>query len=493
MGILETINSRALGRNTWPDPAQREVWEEVSFFRALRQSDGIALRSHESIPWNYPYLITPVPRLISRASANMLYGEPPEIRADTEVDQERMDFIVEENGLASEAQRGAMIASSEGEVYGRIIFAPTILDAPIIEFVSRERVIPHFAGRFLIGATFVTEWEIDREVMRLFEHYEPGAIRSELFRGTRTSLGTKVDLATFDQTADVIENVVTGFDRALVVFIPNSIDADPTRGFSDYRGLEDRFLSINKSATIGHNNAEIAGRKRALIDGKYMKPDGRAPIGDDIFVNADTNKTMGEAGKPLQILEYDFDAAAIVQWIDHLLDSTLLFAGIAPQSVGRGVEGGAISGTAQRLKMSYSLIESSGKGRFFDRGLKQLLRYAAVIDARPTTENGFGRKWSSRDPGVPAVDRADALPRDEMEAAQRLVMLTTAEAVSVEERVRIAHPEWDDEQIMEEVSKLGEESTTTAPPTFADPNAIPTAKPALELKPTAAPDPSQAP
>ena len=473
---LERIRS-LLGSTRWPNPAQAAIWEEVEFFRALRVSDEVRIRQHASVAWNYPYMLTPIPRMISRASANMLFGEPPQINAADEADQERLDFIVDENDLTSELHRGAVIASSEGEVWGRIVVQPSVLDAPIIEFVSREQVIPHFSGRFVTGATFIQEWqEGTNDFLRLFEHYEAGIIRSELYRGTRTALGVKIDLTAYDRTRNVAEQVVTGIPRPLCAFVPNSIDADPQRGFSDYRGLEDRFLALNESSTIGQQNMRLAGRKRALIDSSYMK-DGKPPVGDDVFLRKDANASMDGSSKPLELLEYSFDASAITAWVDHILDTTLLLSGVAPQSVGRSVDGGAISGTALRLKMAHTLVESSGKGRFFDRGTRRLLQYAAMIDARRTTEGGFGRKWSSREPELPSIERADALPRDDMEAANRLVLLTNAQAISLEEKVRAVHPEWDKEQVDEEVDRINGE----APEPLADPTQIPTQRPVIEL------------
>lgn len=485
MGILTAINDR-LGRNAWPIPEQEAVWSEVEFFRALRESDGVRLRQEASIPWNYPYVITPVPRMLSRASAGMLFGEPPTITFENDADTQRANFIVDENDLPAEFHRGAVMASSEGDVFGRVVVRPDVLDAPIIEYVSRERVIPRFSGRFLTAATFITTWqEGTSEFVRLFEHYEPGAVRSELYRGTSRALGIKINLDSYSRTKGTRDVVLTGIQHPLAVFVPNSIDADPTRGFSDYRGLEARFAALNETATIGQANMRLAGKKRALIDGNYMKSGTAEAVGDDVWIRRDANGTMGDPSKPLQMLEYSFEASSTVAWIDHLLDSTLLLAGFAPESVGRNVNGGAISGTALRLRMTHTLIESSGKGRFAVRGARILLRHAAAIDARPTVDGGFGRKWSSRDPGLPTITLADPLPRDDKEAAERLVMLTNANAISTDEKVRAVHPEWDEDKIAEEVEAIDAGAAPTIDPNAPDPNAIGTSRPALVLPGTA--------
>jgi hypothetical protein len=477
VGIFTEINRRILGRNNYPPPAVAARWAEIGYFAALRRSDKTRLRQEASVPWNYPYIITPVPRMISRASANMLYGEPPELTPSNDADREALDFLVSENDLASELVRGAMMSSSEGDVYARIVVQPSLLDVPIIEFVSSAHVIPHFSGRFLMGATFVSEWyEGTNDVYRLFETYEPGLVTSDLYRGTSTSIGTPINLDSYPRTQGTLPERPTGIQRPLCVFIPNSIDSDPTRGFSDYRGIEARFEALNESTTIGQENMRLVGEKRAMVDATYLDERGRLPRGANLLIRKSRDTSLDGKADAMQVLEYSFEAQATVTWIDHLLDTSLLLSGIAPQAVGRSVDGGAISGTALRLKMAHSLIESSGKGRHFDRGVSWLLRAAAVIDSRRTTEGGFGRKWAEPD-AAPTIKRSDPLPRDDNEAAQRLVLLTNADAISIEEKVRAVHPEWDQQQIDDEVAAIVKEAPAppNAPPSITPP------RPALTL------------
>lgn len=470
--VLDRIRSIFVSGETWPPPDLRARWEEIERFDAFRRSDEGVLRMLESKGWWERYLISPVPRLISRASANLLFGEPPEIETEADADGPRMEYVTVENELDAELQRAAMIASSEGEVWGRICFRPDLIDVPVIEFVSRRRVIPHFAGRFVVGATFVTEWPIGSvEVVRLFEHYESGAIRSELYRGTRTSLGIPINLDSYGPTAGTSEVVLTGFDKPLVAFIPNTIDSDPECGYSDYAGLEERFLAINRAATIGDSNTELAGKKRALLDAEYAQ-NGNVLTSDEVFIRHDQQGDLSEHS-PVEVMEFGYDASQITTWLDHLIDSTLAFGGASPQLVGRQLDGAALSGTALRLKLIHSLIESSGKGRYFDRGVKRLLHFAAVLDSRPTMEIGFGRKWAKPD-APPDVTRQDGLPRDDLEAATYIATLVGAEAISIEERVAFLHPDWPEERQREEVEKLtGEAEKSQIPVLPIPPRATP--------------------
>jgi hypothetical protein len=458
MGILTTIN-HALGRISWPpSDGVKAVWEEVDLFAAFRTSNDTRIRQEASVSWRAPYVHSPIARLISRASANLLFGEPAAITPAEEGDADPLDFLVTENGLDAELQRAALLASSEGEIWGRIVVDPDAADVPILDFVSRARVIPHFRGRFCVGATFVTEWPTTAtERVRLLETYGPGYVEAKLYRGTTIVLGQEMDLDAFEPTKGKQPLVQTGIPKALVAFIPNSFDADVTRGYSDYRGLEDRFLALNEGWTIGASNLRLAGKKRALVDAEYLDANGRLPAMDDVFIRRDKSALAGEGGKPLQMIEYSFEAESIMRWLGELFDTTLLFAGLAPQSVGRAVDGGAISGTALKLKMAHSLVEASGKGRHFDRGVGRLLGFAAQIDSRPVASGGFGRGWTDAE-SQPAIARADGLPRDDVEAAQIIVALTNAEAISLEEKVRMAHPEWTPEQVGDEVERIEKEA-----------------------------------
>lgn len=470
-----------LGEN-WPPEALRECWEEIELYAAFRTSDEAVLKQQQSIRWNDRYMISPVPRMVSRAKANLLFSEPAEYKAaGGDADQARLDFLVAENDLDTEAHRGVVISSSEGEVWGRILVRPDLLDAPIIDLVSRRRVIPEFSGRFLSAATFVCEWPIDSvEVMRLMERYEAGAIFSVLFRGTRIALGQEVPLDSFGPTMGTEPVIYTGIPAPLCAFIPNSIDDDVERGFSDYAGLEQRFYGINRATSIGDTNAQLAGKKRALLDAQYTGPGGQIHD-EDIYVRDATEATMGES-KPLQMLEYSYDSSQITQWLDHLIDTTLAFGGASPQLVGRNLDGAALSGTALRLKMIHSLLEASGSGRYQDKGYARLLHFAQILDSRSVFDLGFGRAWTKPDE-KPTIVRQDGLPTDDLEASAIVANLVGGEAISIEERVIFLHPEWDQERVKEEVKRIKEEAAAAtavpvlpgAPPPVppTDPNALP--------------------
>jgi hypothetical protein len=112
--------------------------------------------------------------------------------------------------------------------------------------------------------------------------------------------------------------------------------------------------------------------------------------------------------------------------------------------------------------MTHTLMEAAGTGRYFDRGLRDLLRMAQLLDARE-----FRRRYSTPD-ARPSVERGDGLPNDDLELAQELQMLRAAEVISLPGAVERQHPDWSAQEIADEVERIqGETAAAAAPPPAA--------------------------
>ncbi len=109
------------GGSSWPPEGEKEAWALVSYYAALR--DGLEgpirqqarLRQMGADP-KKPYIAVPLPGLISRVPADLLFGEEPRFIAADENDQEALADLVEANGLAAELHRAAIVSASEGGV-----------------------------------------------------------------------------------------------------------------------------------------------------------------------------------------------------------------------------------------------------------------------------------------------------------------------------------------------------------------------------------------
>ncbi len=85
----------------------------------------------------------------------------------------------------------------------------------------------------------------------------------------------------------------------------------------------------------------------------------------------------------------------------------------------------------------------------------------AELDALPEADGGFGRPWA--DPHTPpAVERTPGLPVDDVEQAQIEATLVGAGIKSKWQSVKTQHPDWDDEQIDEELGRIKDDAPTSA-------------------------------
>jgi len=445
----------------FPPAPHNRVWNHIGYLAALRSGDEGAVRSaakdrRMGADPRKPYIVSPIPGMLTRVVADMLYGEEPRITATNDADQDALSEIVQANSLPAELVRAATISISEGEVWGRVIADPTLAPYPVIEFLSRQSVLPVFRGRFLIEATIVSEWSGDKEgqTYRLLETHRAGEIESHLYLGNHHSLGREVPLESRRETAETQMLVRTGIPYPLIVRIVNRTDADQTLGQSDLEPLIPLFLAIYEAMTITAHNARLTGAKRLMVERDALDENGNMNLGDDVFVyEASGVDVAGSTKQPFSQIQYSFEATELIGWLNWLIDHTLTAGGVSPATVGRGETGGSLSGTALKLRMAHTLSEVAGKGRQLDAGVSQLLRLAQLLDAKPTAEGGFGRQWAEPD-SLPIITRGDGLPRDEKEEAQITASLAAADAVSIEERVRRTHPNWDDTRVEEEVVKI---------------------------------------
>lgn len=469
---IDQLQAQVEGYEQWPPPDQAQTWGKVRTRRAFRQADELFLR--ELCGWHRTwgrntrvYMTDPLAGLISRAFADLLFGDDPSFIAAAEQDQANLDGFVEANGLASELHRAERITSSEGEVWWRLYVDMDIALAPLVQWCSRLSTIPLLHGPKATAVAFVNplpKVASDREtVWRHIELQGDGETRNLLFEGTRNMLGGARNLQARTQTADLPDTWAHGLPM-LAGRVLNQVDDDPTLGRSDYTGVERLLLALNEAATIGAENARLTAKKRLFVSGKMTQDDGSFDAGADV-IQVDTQD--GELGKdsppPISAVEYAFDAQALIAYTDDLTDRILTRVGVAPELVGRDKHTGrAESGTALRTRMLHSIITAQGKGRYWDDELPKILTLAQLVDSLSPEEGGYGRNYTNV-AEAPAVERGDILPHDDVEEATRLVSLVNGEVMSRELAVIEQHPDWDDTQVQAELQKILQYSPSAIP------------------------------
>lgn len=466
------------GTTKWPPPWEC-AWKDTRLWQALREADDNYLRRY--VRWDTAenrqrqYIVDPMPSKISWTFAELVFGDDPTFTAGTTADQARLDEFVEENQMPSELQSAEDICSSEGEVWWRILVDPMQAPVPIVEWHSRLAVLPMFRGRHLLAAALVSTYrppnarDQDKRLYRYFEIHADEVVYNVLFLGEKDKVGKRVALDDLQQTAD-LQDV---WDHGLGMLcgrILNKRGRDPKRGVSDYAGVKDYLLALNETATIGQENARLTLKKRVVVPDSYLDVRGNFPAGADVLIAPTTDRDPDRPDQGLAQVEWSFDASAFIAYKEDLERTILGRVGLARQLVDAGnpTPDGRATGTALRLRLIPSMLETADKGRFWDDALPDIFTKAQMVDALPEERGGFAGQWSS--PGqAPTIERSGSLPEDETEEATRHSTLVTAEIESRKTAIQELHPDWDETQVTAEIDQITTEAKSFLPSVMPPP------------------------
>jgi len=129
-------------------------------------------------------------------------------------------------------------------------------------------------------------------------------------------------------------------------------------------------------------------------------------------------------------------------------------AGYSPQTFGLDIAGQAESGTALRIREERTYRTLGRKRRYWESGLQDAFQALLAIDAAEFSGQAA--------PARPAI----VWPEEGMglgEMAETMVALRNAEAASIETRVRLVNPDWDDDAVAAEVERIKAETGGIVP------------------------------
>jgi hypothetical protein len=472
---IERLQAQLEGCKTWPPQREQRARRDMRLHRAFRVSDRDVLRREVDWDADRTYVVDPLGERIPGCWADMIYGEAPTFTAAQDGDQEALDALIESNAVPDELQEAVKVASSEGQVWWRIV-SDRSMPHPTIEWRSRLDVYVLMAGRQIAAVAFVERLECPKDdgdedaIWRYVEYQEPGRIVNAVYRassgGEETeadrSLGDERALTDHPETADLEEEWNTTLDVLLAGRVLNGRGASPATGRSDYAGISDFLLALNEASTVGTENARLTGKKRAIVTPDMLDERGNFPDGTDVFVRSATDGDPDNPTQPLIQLEWEFDASALIEWAEHLADIALTRARVAPQLVGRFTEG-AQTGPALRARLLDSILAAEGKARGWDAEVPKMLAAAQMVDQLPEESGGFGHQWSSaQEP--PAIERKDSLPIDEDEQVARIAQEIAAEILSRETAIKERHPDWSQDRVDEELAAIVKDIGTFSAP-----------------------------
>lgn len=494
MNPLERLLERLFRARRWPIPGEDQVRKQIALWAALRESDETYIRDLMKWPKDRPLIIDNLPEKIASAYGDLLFGQPPTFTPADPADGERMQSMTET--WAGELPAAEETCVSEGEVWWRLSRPPE-LPHPVLSWHSRVDVVPLLHGRVVLAAAFVSQLDGGGRnvVFRHIEAHGRGVVRNLLFRGRKNALGVEVPLDRHPETADVAEQWEHGLPGMLAGRIVNAWGRRPNVGRSIYAGVWTQFLTLNEATSIGRENMRLTAKKRAVVPASAMRPrqvDGVSagadrgdgsfePIhqtsrpsfdaGEDVLVHDPLDADEGGAGgnAPFRILEYSFDAQALIAYKQDVVETTCMRCDLVPQFIGSGDFGQGNTGTALRVRLLPTTNAADAHGRPWDEELPVTTRTGALLEAMPAALGGVGREEWANAGATPAVERAAPLPDDENEVATRHATLKTADLISTETSLRERYPDREDDWYTEEVQRIHADTQAMIPPTFEPP------------------------
>ena len=419
-------------------------------------------------------LHVPLPADLASTSARLLFAEPPQLSHTNPEIQARLDDLVED-GLHQNLLHAADAASTLGDVYLRPVIDLEVSKQALLDVVHADGAIPVIRWGRLLEVTFWSQvGHVGQSVYRLLEHHDvvsgAGRITYALHQGDQDTLGRAVpyaDLASTAYLADLVDaegSQPTGLDRLDVVRVPNDGPQRTWRthsvlrfhGRSDFDGNEQMFDRLDDCWTSWMQDLRIA-RGRIVVPSYMMQSNGAGlgAIWDatrEVFT--EINAAPGQAAtNPITPIQFSIRHAEHQATADAITQLVLRHAGLSAQTL--GMQGGDAAVTATE-------IQARERQSFTTRGARIQAWRPAIAEAIKLLLAVEAAQLGSRVPADrPDVEFGDSVSEAPETTARTLQLLTAAEAVSYDTRVRMVHPEWDDAKVEAEVLRIRDASAIT--------------------------------
>lgn len=421
------------------------------------------------------YVHVPIAGDIAETSANFLFAESPIIRlvSDNKNDtshkqtQKEFDKLRSITLLDSKLLEAAESAAAISGIYIKLAWDDSLSPYPIPVIEQADKAIPEFRFGILTAVTFwkvIEKDESNSKVYRLLERYEKGSISYSLYLGTGDRLGKKISLDVHPETADM-EEVIETVDELLVVYVPNMLPNRLLRasnlGRSDYSGIEGLMDSLDETFSCWMRDIVLAQAK-ILIPEQFLSKSGdkfKYNLDQMLYVQLDVDPITMQSKNVITPQQFDIRAEKFEKTAINLLERIISSAGYSPQSFGLSIEGRAESGTALSLRERKSFATKGKKEKYWNAALDRLVRlillvYKHELKGSVDTELDINIEFN------------DGITNNLQELATSVQMLNNAQAVSTETKVRLLHPEWEEEQILTEVQRILDENRVAVPDIF---------------------------
>lgn len=389
---------------------------------------------------------------IATASADLLFSE--ELGIDTSLSESgkaRLVDIMDENNLPALLSQSAERGAATGQSWLRIVTDPEVSDDPIVDLVDASHAIPTFRWGRLVSVQF---WdEVARSggtVWRHIQEHTSVGIEHALFEGTGSHLGIKRELTLQPDTADLAVNaqamVPTPGMSAFYVpnMLPNPDDPKTSLGASDYAGGTAALFDAVDEAWSSLMRDVKMGKARIIVPQAYLQqidgPGSGSTFDFERELYVGMNMPPNSTGSSIESTQFQIRSEEHLRVIDAAVRQAIQSAGYSVASFGLDDSGSAQTATEVRAKRERSITTRGKKIRYWTNPLEDMLDYVARL-------SGLGEAQT-------VVEFPQAVAPTQLELAQVAQTMLSAQAASTRERVKIVHPNWDDDQVDTEAEAI---------------------------------------
>lgn len=415
----------------------------------------------------------PIPADLAATSADLLWGEPPEITLDTERTRARWAEIVDEGDLITRLHEAGELAAAYGGAYLRIGWDTEIAGVPLVDAIRPDCAVPEWRFGRLSAVTFWRQLDGDddgREVWRHLERHEGGRIEHGLYRGTAERLGRRVDLGAHPETAPLAalvgaEGAIDTGARATAFYWPN---LRPNKGIfgrhgepfgrSDYAGIEPLFDALDETWSSWMRDIRL-GKGRLVVPRAFLESagPGRGASFDaeaEIWAAVDALPPP-EGGMQITPVQFQLRVEEHSRTAAELRAAIITGAGYSTGTFGEAEAGEAITATQVRARQARTYITRGRKIRYARPPLAALVEALLAVD-----QTVFGGRAEVE---RPTIEWPDGIADDPETTARTIQLLDAAGAISTYLKVRMQHPEWTEAEIAEEVDRIRQDEAASAP------------------------------
>lgn len=435
-------------------------------------------------------LHVPIAGDIAATSADLLFSEPPTLTVDDATTQARLDELTGD-GLHATLLEAAEVCAALGGVFLRVCWDKETAARPWLSPVHADAAAAEWRWGRLSAVTF---WRCIHDdgatVVRHLERHEPGVILHGVYKGTQDSLGRPEPLDAYPATAGLADTIPTGVDALTAGYVPNmrpnrmwrNVPAAAHLGRSDLAGVESFMDALDETYSSWMRDIRI-GKARLIVPGVYLESNGRgqgARFDNEREVYEELNMLPGQTGQPaITPAQFAIRVAEHQATATDLAAQILRTAGYSTQTLGLVGEAAATA-TEVVARERRSYVTRDRKIMYWRPAIAELLETLLAVDVAV-----FG---SGVKPQRPDLHFGDGVSEDPESVARTLQLLTAAEAASTETKVRMLHPDWDDQRVSKEVEAIRRDQGAPAPDPSASLDALAGNEPVDQGDQTAPPE-----